>query len=719
MMESAELDRGCVLRTLYQVLERDNSLSRCCAVKALERVDGREDASRKRLMDLLLDPDPDVRTDVAATLGRMGMAEATDALLYNLENDPDGEVRIEAVKALSGIGSRAAVEPLIRCLEADGYPDLDDGDMADEMTYAACWEVHSQTLEALGKLGDARATESVIALLEDGEYADLQEIGYRVLAELSSDQAREFLLARALVVLPRLEGESRDLSSELVNGLTSALMDPDPGVRIYAAQALAGCSNPLVVVPLTMLLADPETEVRREVASLLGRMRGQRIVDRLHQLLTDPDPGVRRQIVQVLGEIGDPASSAFLSPLLNSDDEDLLHEVVGAMGKIGLAGSEAAIAAILANENAHFTVRIQAAKALGHLLEEATSVQDPTLDPRSILARSVFDEHDAVSQAALTALVDMDAQNAGATLEALVRGEFPFATRDPFTEPDAPRESQGASSSDEDSAPEISPEVQRLLVGHDASTSTLAAMVAPRVQEAPALTESQQESSPPSPRNSVRVLAAKLLGSLPEATAQAVGTLMDAYEDGDAELRREVIVALGRMGNEKAIPVVVKGLQAEEQEIRSAALDALERFPGASDADQQLVALLADPDPHVRQRAVQVLGALKSPAALVHLPRALNDPDQQVCRTALRALCEEMKSSSLSERVVDLMLEFSGDLREEGAAALRRLGDFGAASRLVDILNDPDGEEYHWICIDALGVIFARESARQTESSKA
>lgn len=724
-MESVELNHERILQTFYEVLGRDNSLSRCCVVKALERVDDRAGESRERLIELLMDPDPDVRTDAVVTLGRMRVPEATEALLYSLENDPDGEVRVETVKALSGIGSRTAVEPLIRCLQADGYPELEDGDMADEMPYAACWEVHGQTLDALGKLGDARATDSVIALLENDEYADLQERGFRVLAEISDDRAREFLLtrlesdaplarrraARALTTLSRPEAKNQDLSSEIVNRLTTALMDSDPGVRINAARALAGSSNPLVVVPLTMLLADPEAEVRREVASVLGMMRGRGIIDRLHGMLDDSDPQVRREAAQVLGEIGDPASSPYLTPFLDSEDEDLLHDVIGAIGDIGVTGSEAKLAEILANEEAHFTVRVQAANALGSLLRTGNSQEQdedgPPLDPNAILTQAVFDASDAVCQAALKALVDIDGENAVATLSNFLRGR-PSAT-------ETSSHTDSASNRDVDSVEqEIPREFERLIAGHDATTSTLAAMMTPAAEEAPTPVESPQDDGQVAPSNAVRILAARLLGGLPAPGARAVRDLMDAYGQADEGLRREIIIALGRIGDHESLPVVVQGLAAHEHEIRSAALDALERFPGVSAADEHLVNLLADEDPYIRERAVQAIGVIKSPTALGALPRMLNDSDRAVCRAALRALPGDTKSEELSARIFDLMFEYSAELVVDAATALRRMDDWGSASRLVALLDDPQQEEFHWICIDALAEMFAREPGTES-----
>jgi HEAT repeat protein len=720
MMESAEVDHERVLQTFYEVFGRDNALSRCRAVKALERIDGRDDESRKRLIELLMDPDPDVRTDAAVTLGHMRVSEATDALLYNLENDPDGEVRVEAVKALSDIGSQASVEPLIRCLEADGYPHLEDGDIEDEMPYAACWEVHSQTLDALGRLGDARATESVVALLENDEYADLQERGFRVLAELSNDRARAFLLARldaddplarrraarALTDVPRLEADSEDLSSEILNRLTSALMDSDPGVRIYAARALARSSNPLVAVPLTMLLADPETEVRREVARVLGRMQGGLVVDRLHALLTDPDPTVRREVAKVLGEIGEPASATSLAPLLETEDEDLLHDVVEAVGKIGVPGTESKLAGILANADVHFTVRVAAANALGRLLRAASSAgrdeDAASPDPMAVLGEAVFDSRDAVSQAALKALVDIDPEGAVSTLSQLVAGERPAG--------EAP--SRADAEPDVDAGEEeISEELQRLIGDHDATTSTLAALVTPSIEEVPETSEPEQSEAQAPPRSTIRTLAARLLGGLPAPGSRAVACLMDAYAQGDEVLRRETVVALGRIGDREALPLIAQALTAGEQEVRLAALDALESFPGASAADEQLVELLADEDAYIRERAVQTIGAVKSPAVLAHLPRMLDDGDRAVCRATLRALPGDMKSEELSACILELMFRFSSELTSDAAGALRRMSDRGSAAQLVAMLDDPEQEEFHWICIDALAEMFAREPA--------
>ena len=184
------IDRDVVISSLREVLQRDNSLSRCCAIRGLARLNAKDTQSYKRLIDALLDPDPDVRVDAAEALGRLKVEAAVGPLLDNIEGDPEGDVRIAAIKALGEIRSDAAVERLIRCVEESGYPELDQ--LLDDDGFSACWEVQRGALEALGSIGDARATQPVIDLLRDEENEELQESGFQLLAYLNSEQAEKF-----------------------------------------------------------------------------------------------------------------------------------------------------------------------------------------------------------------------------------------------------------------------------------------------------------------------------------------------------------------------------------------------------------------------------------------------------------------------------------------------------------------------------------------------
>ena len=362
--DNIQTNKPEVLHTLYDVLERDNSLSRCCAVRALARMNADDDETGSRLVNGMLDTDPDVRMDVAVALGNLRIEAATDILLQDIEQDPEGDVRIAAVNALAKICSSKSVEPLIRCLKENGYPQLDL--LVDDLEYSSCWEVQSQALNALGEIGDPLATDAVIELLQQEEYSDLQETGYKVLIRLGDERGKAFLLqqletgdklakrraAQALADTVKQSMDGGQMSEELVTGLVSALTDAESAVRISAARALVLSNNPLITVSLTLLLNDPDQEVRSEVSKLLGQVKGREIVDRLHQLLDESKVGQKKQIVKVLGEISDPVSVAPISALLNCEDSDLLYEVICALGHIGLRGPENKIAEVLLKRQA-------------------------------------------------------------------------------------------------------------------------------------------------------------------------------------------------------------------------------------------------------------------------------------------------------------------------------------------------------------------------------
>ncbi len=744
IQETAQ-QRDRFLRALHEVMERDNSLSRTCAVQALERMDAADGETRGLLLSSLRDPDADVRAEAAQALGRMKATEATGPLLENITQDPDGGVRIQAVGAVAKIGSADAVEPLIRCMREDGFPEL--GYESDDQEYNAAWEVQSRAMEALGEIRDQRATEAVIELLENDEYDDLQEAGFRVLARLSDDESRAFLLrqlrqgsylarrraAQAMRALHESAGERSELPLDFLQGLSEALLDKDSSVRLYAAQALSGSANPLVIAPLTMLLGDPDPEVRMGAVEILGSMRGREILDRLYPLLKEKDLGLRKVVVRILGEIGESASVSRLNALLGTADEKLRYEVVQALGRIGSTGPETGLARLLGDGRLDSDMRAQAAQALGRILggaePETKDGNDPASKgdegetseaprPEEILERTVYDPDRRVSFAALNALLEMDSERSVDRLMGLLLEDLGAQSDDAETVADGATEED--SGTPEETAEENGVEELKragLLVDGDPGNSTLASILAASAEAQATMTQAESgpaetENEPPRPVLSgpVRVFAARLLGGVPEPGQGAMDALIEVCESGDDELRLEALRALARIGDEKALPQALRSLAAERPLERLAAVDILGRFPDAPRVAEALNELIKDPDRVVRHRIVQSLASRKDGSAAELLLLALEDEDQVVCRTALASLSEFDCGADCGERIANLMFRFGGELRKEAGACLRRLNDLSATSRLLATLDDPEREEFHWICIDAMGEMYARQA---------
>lgn len=753
-------ERDSAIRTLHKVLERENSLSRCCAVRALEQIRACDEETVNRLLSALHeDSDPDVRMDAAAALGRMKIKDAVDSLLKTLREDPEGDVRVQAVIALSKIKSDRAVDDLIKCIKEDGYIEFYD-EYADDLEFAPAWEVQSQALDALGEIGDDRATDSVIELLKDEEYEDLQEKGFRVLAKLSSERAAEFLLdqlknggrlarrrsAKALIDFNGGGDEGSEISPDLLEGLTNALLDEDADVRIYAARALSETDMPQIIVPLTMLLSDPDGEVRKEAAGILGAMRGKAVTDRLIKLMNESDVTVKLKIVEVLGDIGDPEAADEIAKFLGSGDPELLYEAVRALGKIGVEGSEDRITEILDDQKSEKNVRVQAAWALGRILkgkgklaggegeaaEGGETEEEPETRPGvvDVLIKRSFDENDTVCIASMAALSQIDPVGSVETISRILLGDIEGEERPgeetsgelvEHTEEEgaSPPELEGKAKTDEETLVEILGDGD--VAPRKEEVSTLASiMVSQATRDARELAgkmhrmEAEEKAQKKIKKSSrIRAIAASLLGET--KSPEAVDALIQGAEDESLEVQRESVISLGRIGDGKAVAAVLGGLDSESRDVRLAAVDALQGFGGHKEICEHIDGLICDPDYFVRERAVHIIGTMEGSEAADLLSKALDDEEMVVRREALNCIAEcgmrnaEFSSDDFSAKIGQMIFDHAGELRRESARALKRLDDLSAAEVLLDRLNDAEHEEAHWICIDALAELYAED----------
>ena len=750
--------RDMVIETLHKVLERDNSLSRCCAVKALEKLRSKDNESVERLIRCLKDSDPDVSMDAAQALGNLKIEKAVEPLLESLKSDPEGDVRVQAIIALSKIKSAKALDDLFQCIKEDGYIEF-DGE-GDDMEFAPAWEVQSQALDALGEIGDERAVDAVIALLKDEELEDLQEKGFRVLAKLNSDKATQFLLeqlknggrlarrraAKAFVELNFIGSENGEIDLTLLEGLSNALLDEDPDVRIYAARVLGRTGSQQIIVPITMLLSDENTEVSKEAAVILGKMRGEAIVERLVKMLETPDLEVKKKIIEVLGDIGADESLSIIVGLLESPSFELQYEAVKSLGKMGAMSAVKDIARLLENEKTDKDVRVQAARSLGTILkessqsirenepaatdevaaesgneeEEITSAPEE-ISPIDVLKRTAFDEREMVCISSMGALVEIDPDEAIDTLAGIMNG---YVTKDVEPLEEETRETcegslQSSGSAVEDGFEGESDDLPVDLGNKDFAlakkeVSTLASIMAAQALKEVAESEPDYKEKGKERKESlmlvrIRSIAARLLGET--KSSRAISPLKEAVAGESVEIKRESILSLGRIGGKETVPTLLEALDDENRDVRLAAIDALRLCGSVDELEDHLEKIINDPDYFVRERGVHLLGAIKGPNAAKYICQVLDDESRVVRKEALKILNREMNSEMVICRVRMIIFEEGGELRLEAAKALKRLGDLECSEMLLERLNDEEAEEYHWICIDALAELNFTENA--------
>jgi HEAT repeat protein len=230
---------------------------------------------------------------------------------------PDEETRYRAVAELDG----ARPEELSALLER-----LDD----------PSWRVRSAAVERLGALADpAPALERLFALLSggpsvgarDASASALGRIGRPAVAglveRLGAEQA-DLRLASAQVL-----GEIRERRT--VPALTARLADPDPNVRAAAAEALARVGGGEAAGALLAALDSDDETLRLSAVEGLALLGVPPPVERMAGFLAHPV--LRRPAYRLLGASDDPAALALVGAGLAEPLRRIREEVLGAVGR--------------------------------------------------------------------------------------------------------------------------------------------------------------------------------------------------------------------------------------------------------------------------------------------------------------------------------------------------------------------------------------------------
>lgn len=215
----------------------------------------------------------------------------------------------------------------------------------------------------------------------------------------------------------------------------------------------------------------------------------------------------------------------------------------------------------------------------------------------------------------------------------------------------------------------------------------------------------------------VRAQAAYALSRL--ADRRSTLPLVDRLRhDASALVRNHCALALGRVGDPRAIPALERALEDVSDRVRREAILALERC-GDPEAPSKVRRFLSDPAERVRIAAAVVLGVRRDPAAgaallarwrvsstwerpaliialgrvggddaVETLVRAADDPMRSVRVCAIHALAET-RTSSAGEVARRKLSDPSWAVRGAAALALGHVGTAEDGSRLLPLLGDP------------------------------
>lgn len=207
-----------------------------------------------RLVELLKDPNPDVRQTAALALGKIARPQAAQALVETLR-DPDPVVRRDSAWALGNLGDEVMDQVGMALVERLGDP-------SDEVKTAAA--------QALGEI---RATPDLVERLT------------AILRQADVPTKRAAVQALALLEAPAS-----------YHALVEALRDDDARIRQGTIAALGELADARALPLLRdRLLHDRDAGVRSEAAFRLGKFGDSTVISALKSAAADDgDADVRR-----------------------------------------------------------------------------------------------------------------------------------------------------------------------------------------------------------------------------------------------------------------------------------------------------------------------------------------------------------------------------------------------------------------------------------------
>src|SRR5574341_915229 len=424
--------------------------------------------------------------------------------------------------------------------------------------------------EIVGGLADLGREEDISVLVEclKDDHPGVQEAAVHGLARVGGDG-----VVRRLVGLLREPPAVRNMAAEIISrvvpagwdSLLEALRSPDPDVRKFVIDAFGKHENPRLIRPILPHLDDPNPNVRAAAAETLGHLRAREAVPRLIRLLTD-EQWVRFSAVTALAELGDSAALAPLLRLVGQEDRAVAYAALEAIPALDAEGIALPALMDLA-DSVSDDLQPALVKTLVAVTERRSSDLWAGLDrPRWLRRlRDTLQADDPEAQvAAMTALGLMGEPSAARALLDT------YAAFDQPSDDVADRAVQALAGMG--NAEELMAAVER---GDDPPTKiAIRALGVMRASDAVSVLARVRRTSADWEQRRLAVIALGLIG-----TDASLELLIEAVDDETGHVRRAAVHVLGDLGSEASVRAMLARLKSERyQEVRNEIADTLVRI---------------------------------------------------------------------------------------------------------------------------------------------
>ncbi|HEU5256904.1 MAG TPA: HEAT repeat domain-containing protein [Vicinamibacterales bacterium] len=683
------------------------------------------------LIDLLSDPQADLRMHAALALGHVGDPVAVPALIAALD-DEEPNVRFHVIEALGAIGASDAVDRLAEVARSGdfflAFPAItalgrtDDPRVGPALTSLLDNEfLRPAVVETLAEIGDEDAVAPLVGVLNSG-VADTETVA-AIAAALQRIRAREddsFAAGPHIVDLARAalrpagigamrraaEQHGRPFASLIavlswsgaagLDTLVAAVGNPD--VADEVAEALISIGS-RTVEPLIDRLAQGDRASRIASASLLGSLGDARAVPALIAALDGADGELTTAAAAALARLGDPCALDALLALFGHEQTIVRQAAIAAVNAIGAGPTAVRIRPLL--DDPDHRVRACAVRVAGYFgFEECVPA----------LLRRTDDSDEEVRRAAIEQLPMLEDPRAEARLIDVLSGE---TARNRAAAAHALRQVEGVAATEA---------LRQALRDEDAWVRYFAVgSIAPRVdiETVPALAHLAQSDSAPHVRlaalRTLTLADAAIAGEIavplvadpnPEVaaaalTAVACGSHADAdrllekaITSDDPFMRRAAVQALPARSSRRAAELLASAAGLDDSpDLARLLIDSLARMAADGDAGTSSTAVAAlinlGSTAETRDPALRTIAAL--PERVVgDVAVALESSHTRTKLTAIEALAR-MRHPRASEALRTALQDEEPAVRRAAIAAFGRLGTTTAAPAIRRLsTSDPD-----------------------------
>ena len=430
---------------------------------------------------------------------------------------------------------------------------------------------------------------------------------------------------------------------------------------------------------LVRLMSDPDADLRIQAALALGSQRHPEAIEALVHGLDDADPNVRFHAIESIGKLASPLAINKLAEIAESRDFYLAFPALEALVRINDPVVAPRIAPLLGDP----MLGAAAAEALGHIGDE--DAVDPLVDSLPQPATSVPAVVEALTRIQMRYETST---SAGDEIKEMVRRRVSAAGVGRII--DAVERASGEAVRpivtvlgwlDDQAIPAA---LVRLLGAEEARHEVVEAFVRFGSSAVPLLVEQLRANDADTRR--AAVLALGRIGD-----RRAVEPLIALLDERDSHLSASVASALARLGDPRAFEPLLTLLGHESVAVRQAVVGALNSI-GHPNMASRICEMLEHPDPLLRESAVKIAGYFGYPECVNALLAICSDPDESVRAIAIEHL--PYFDDPRAIRTLDSAL--ANDTPRARAAAAKALGSMTGPEAL-QLLRQATIDSDSWV----------------------